>query len=237
MGYFSEHPWLQQPGKKILPVVHVFNSAQALSNTDLALKLGADGVFLIDHEKPWRELIEVYEVVRAYWPKAFIGLNFLDLDPINAHAATERTSAVSALWSDNVGITDTDISLEAIELASHMVDKAWDGLYFGGTAFKGQGWVNDEARAARLASEMCHVVTTSGRTTGSAADIEKLAAMKAAIGDRLLATASGYSIENAAEQLQHIDVALVASSVCRDFHNFDEAKLRELIEFTHAFGQ
>ena len=52
----------------------------------------------------------------------------------------------------------------------------WNGLYFGGTAFKKQRPVDpkDYARAASIAGNHMDVVTTSGIATGQSADLGKL---------------------------------------------------------------
>ena len=237
MSYFDSHPQINTTRKRIFPVVHVDTLEQTLTNVTLAHEAKADGVFLINHRHDHRHLCDVYAEVRRAFPDMFIGLNFLDRYPWTALQIIETMDNVSALWVDNVGVEDNVIMPWAEDMAVDMERSLWNGVYFGGTAFKHQKKNMSDALAARSAREICHVVTTSGAATGSSAKAKKLHAMKWALDSHPLATASGFSIENAAEQLVYLDAVLVATSVLKpgDDLNFDPDKLNKLVAFTHQF--
>ena len=97
----------------------------------------------------------------------------LDLTPIEALGNMPDNKA--GLWVDNAGITDLSISSGAEKFLKYrMKNSSWDGIYFGGVAFKSQQPVRDEAEAARLVVPFVGVVTTSGLKTGSAPELEKV---------------------------------------------------------------
>ncbi len=63
---------------EVFPVVHIRLPGTALEQTDKAFSLGADGVYLIDHEGPSGEgrVLNVYNQARHNHPDQFIGVNF-----------------------------------------------------------------------------------------------------------------------------------------------------------------
>jgi len=89
--------------------------------------------------------------------------------------------------------------------------------------------VEDLGAAARLASRYCDVVTTSGPGTGQAAAVEKIRAMKQALGPRPLAIASGITPANIGEYLPIADAFLVATGISRSFTELDPALVREAV--------
>jgi predicted TIM-barrel enzyme len=91
----------------------------------------------------------------------------------------------------------------------------WQGLYFGGIAFKYQREVPDALLpdAARKASPWVDVVTSSGPGMGYAASIAKAKALRSGAGAHPLALASGVSPENVAGFLSYVDAYLVASEI------------------------
>jgi uncharacterized protein len=110
-------------------------------------------------------------------------------------------------------------------------------LYFGGTAFKGLGYAEDEdaEKAAKMATEFMDIVTTSGSETGEAAPVDKIVSMKKAIGDRSLAIASGITLDNVRVYLPYVDFFLVATGISRSFHELDAVKVRELAGVIHEY--
>lgn len=105
----------------------------------------------------------------------------------------------------------------------------WQGLYFGGVAFKYQRPVLELEMAAMLAASYMDVITTSGPGTGLAAEVEKIRRMRAAIEDKPLAIASGITPENVKDYLGIADCFLVATGISRDFVTLDPEKLKHLM--------
>ncbi|MGD2215749.1 MAG: BtpA/SgcQ family protein [Gemmatimonadales bacterium] len=217
----------------VLPVVHVESEQQARRNTDLARQAGADGVFLINHFSDCEDLLAIHRKVCEDHPDWWVGVNCLDLDPPQVFKAV--TDRVAGIWVDNAGIDEREAEQPLAEEAAAACERSsWEGLYFGGVAFKYQRPVEDLTRAARLAVRFMDVVTTSGPGTGIAAACEKIAAMKEAVGDFPLAIASGITPDNVADYLDVADCFLVATGISRSFTELDPDKVRELIERVNA---
>lgn len=214
----------------VLPVIHVENQAQALDNAEIAVEAGADGVWLVNHEIPYQTMLEIYSELRKQLPSLWVGLNCLDSGP----AWIAEAPSVAGAWLDSAYILEDRAEQPMASLFQHTmrVEIPWDGIYFGGVAFKGQRKVRPEnyGEAARRAMPFMDVVTTSGPGTGYAADVGKIKAMKDAIGDFPLAIASGITPENVHQYMPHADCFLVASGISIDFSNLSLPKTRKLIE-------
>lgn len=209
-----------------LAVVHVEGGVQAVRNAKIAEQEGADGIFLINHSISYPSLIECYNVVREEFPNLWIGLNCLDL---GRSAVNFIPKQVAGLWVDNAGINEsTKPVLEAQEFVSLRRKSGWQGLYFGGVAFKYQGEIVNVAKVARLAIPFVDVITTSGAGTGKAANIEKIRLMKEAIGDHPLAIASGITPENIGEYVPYADCFLVATGISNSHTELNPARVRSL---------
>ena len=218
------------PGHVVLPVVHVASADQALRNTGVAREAGAHGVFLINHgTMGWRKLLQIHEEVTASFPGWWVGVNCLDLEPREMIA--RATSGISGVWVDNALIVEESQEQPgAEEVQDERQQRGWTGLYFGGVAFKYQRHVEDLAGAARLAARYMDVVTTSGPAAGQAAEVEKIAVMKQALGDHALAIASGVTPENVADYMSHADCFLVATGISRNFEELEPSRVKALME-------
>jgi len=227
---------------KLYPVVHMKSNEHALELSQQAFEAGADGVFLIDHISPRVSdiLTNAYNHVRSSLGReAFIGLNYLGLSPgdVVAYLAAAQAedfieTLPDAVWSDDaVGGRDVvsykrSLGLEAVR-------------YLAGVAFKyTSSYTDNPIEAAILAREfapLVDVVTTSGPGTGSAADVAKVAAMKAAIGSQELALASGVSLDNIEDYRPYVDTVLAASSIETYSYSgeFIDSKLRDLVQAAH----
>lgn len=213
----------------VLPVVHVTNAEQALRNTRIANRAGADGVFLIGHGLAWDRLLAIHDVVADDLEGWWIGVNCLDLAPAEVFARI--SPRVSGVWVDDAGIREDRPQQTAAEaLARARAASGSTALYFGGVAFKYQRTVADVAGAARIAADYMDVVTTSGRGTGHAADVDKIRTMKAALGTTPLAIASGITPENVGDYLPHADCFLVATGISTSFDELDPARVAALVD-------
>lgn len=212
----------------LLLVVHVRSMEQALCSVAIAEGGGADGVFLINHQVSAAELLRIYAGVRDQFPTFWIGMNFLGNSP--AEALRLIPSTANGLWTDNAGITEHGVSLSAIFFANARQRSPWDGLYFGGVAFKYQKESPDPPTAARIARSHMDVVTTSGAGTNIASDPKKISDMKSAIKDHPLAVASGIRSSNV-RNYPTADCFVVASGVSYpEIDEFNPHLVRELTE-------
>lgn len=214
----------------VYPVIHVQNPAQAVEQTAIAKEAGADGVFLIDHKIVRPELlIESYNFVRAEYPKIFVGLNYLIFEPTEGYVYTKdiaQKNAVdelpNALWFDDAlpgarTLKQAQNYLKQLQNYRAENPELTDVEFFGGVSFKYTLHYNPlPVPSAHMAAELgpfIDTVTTSGVGTGSAPGIDKVKAMKAAVGTKKLAVASGISLENVAAYTGLVDVVLIASSL------------------------
>lgn len=227
-------------GPVVLPVIHVFDEVQACSNMAIAFGEGAQGVFLINHDFPKEELLPILVTARKEFPAEWIGVNFLAVTGLDAFPILGdlmcRGVPINAYWADNARIDESRSKLDQPEAQAINVarsESGWDGIYFGGTAFKSQRAVAAEAfdAAASIAAHYMDVVTTSGSQTGMAADLSKIKAFRRALNDRALGLASGVTPENAIDYSPYVDAFLVATGINRtnDFYNIDPARLKQLI--------
>ena len=61
----------------VFPVIHVQDFNQAKRNVIVALRQGAQGVFLINHDFPSGVLIPIIKQIRTAFPYLWLGVNFL----------------------------------------------------------------------------------------------------------------------------------------------------------------
>lgn len=218
----------------VLPVVHCCNEAQARVNANMARICGADGVWLINQGgMRARPVLNLAGELVAESPGFFVGVNTMGTRPLDTARLLAGRVKPQGLWTDNAGLDDG-------AFAAFHTQLGWRPLYFGGVAFKYQAPVAPELYG-QVAAEAAHagvdVVTTSGPGTGEPTPVEKVAAMREAIGTHALAVASGVSIENVDGLLPYVDAFIVSSSIESSFGHLDTIKLRALVERVHAWGQ
>ncbi len=230
---------------EIYPVVHINDErTQAIDQTGVALELGADGVYLIDHVSTTPDILaSVLKEALQEYPKSFIGINVLCSPSAYAtftYLLEARAKEEIDRYPDGVWMDDADVSAaETLELRADNPDIS-SVRYLGGVAFKYTNKFTEEPRkSAREAKRMAgfvDVVTTSGAGTGHPPSPAKIKAMKQAIGEQPLAVASGVSSSNLEEFEGLIDQLLVATSVETTPGSgvFDKAKLAELIELAQS---
>ncbi|MEM8862218.1 MAG: BtpA/SgcQ family protein [Chloroflexota bacterium] len=227
--------------KKLLPVIHVLNAEQAVANADIAFESGCDGVFLINHEDEhgvrklnFEALLSIHAVVRQHFPHKFMGVNCLDLEA--AEVFQYLNEGVSAVWVDNAEIDEhSENQIEADKILRAKHEARWNGMYFGGVAFKYQRNVDNLEAAAKIASNYVDVITTSGPATGQAASISKIRQIKQTINEIPLAIASGITAENVTNFLPWVDYFLVATGISQTFYHLDQQKITELAQIIHRY--
>jgi len=230
----------------VTPVIHVQDTEQALRNLDVACAAGCPGVFLINHDFPMESLLPILREVRSARPDCWLGVNFLGQPGSAAFsvlgALGEEGCRIDAYWADDARIDErNDTQIEAEDIARIRKESGWDGLYFGGVAFKMQRPVSEDKYgvAARLSMPFMEVVTTSGIATGHEADLSKIETFREAIGEAPLALASGITPENAHSYCGLVDCFLVATGINYDgdFYNIDPDRLDALLAITRSHGE
>ncbi len=228
-------------GPAILPVIHVLDKDQTARNVAIAVREGAPGIFLINHDFGVTEFLPIIQHVRLTFPSLWLGVNFLgvtgeDAFPVLAKLQSEGTG-VDAYWADDARIDekqDVGNQAQAQAIARTRSQCGWNGLYLGGTAFKKQRPVNEQdyEPSARIATAFMDVVTTSGKATGMATPSTKVDAFRRGAGDTALALASGVTPANIEQYADRVDIVLVATGIGKtgDFYNIDPVLLRRLLE-------
>lgn len=230
---------------EVFPVIHINGMSQALEQAELCYESGADGIYLIDHNSSSdiEPLVQTYNAVDEHYPGRFIGLNLLQLSSghnafsfiYNAMQNGRILRLPDSIWQDDarphryglMNLREEHPELVAIR-------------YLGGVAFKYTLTYTEHpgiaATEAMLLAPNVDVVTTSGERTGDAPNVEKIKAMKEAIGSKKLAVASGISADNIASYGGQFDQLLVSSSIETYPYSgkFVTDKLRQIIEVAAA---
>ena len=239
------HKIFQCSGPVILPVIHVLDDARTAANIDHIIDAGLKGCFLINHDFGIDAFLPVLKAIRGRYPDFWIGVNFLAVTGLKAFPILadldERGVRIDAYWADDARIDESAFTQEeADNIAATRTACGWEGLYFGGTAFKKQRPVDpkDYARAAGIAGGFMDVVTTSGIATGHSADLGKLAEFRGALPDRPIALASGITPDNATDY-DMVDCFMVATGINfeNDFYNIDPARLSHLVNVCRDMGE
>jgi predicted TIM-barrel enzyme len=225
----------------LLPVVHPIGREEALASIRIAHDLGIKGVFLIDQGMTERDVLALVGSVRDRYPSLWIGLNLLSRTPADALTVMQTARiSVDGLWSDNAGIEEGRVmgsTHPAAETFNFMRRSThWNGLYFGGVAFKYQREVaaEDLGAAAEMSLPYVDVLCTSGPGTGYAADVEKVRALRAGLGDHAMALASGVTPENVRIYLPYVQAFLVGTGIERQLGVLDPAKIEALLKTMQA---
>lgn len=229
---------------KVFPVVHIKQPEVAIGQAHLALELGADGVYLIDHSADTVALFYTFNGVSQDNPKAYVGVNLLGFRPVAACAVIEEAFQNEKLRRIPDGLWADDALDENRRGETKMYKQNTDDLkgmrYLGGVAFKyTPEFTDDPDQAYREVIQLrgrVDVVITSGEKTGVAPSVAKIRSMKQAVGESgTLAVASGISLENLGDYAGIIDEVLVASSVETAPYSgtFNETVLQAFITKAH----
>ena len=182
--------------------------------------------------------------IRRICPEFWIGVNFLAVTGQTAFpilASLQREGyRVDAYWADDACIDErVEKQVEANLISKIRKDCEWQGLYFGGTAFKKQRPIAPKnfGISAEIAAKYMDVVTTSGVATGTAADVGKLEVFRSALPNTPLALASGINPDNILNYSM-VDCFMVATGINKtdDFYNIDPSKLRLLMSRCKEIG-
>lgn len=218
---------MSAPCARVHVVVHHRDEALTLSQAELALGLGADGVFLISHVGEDAALPPLAHRIRAMSrPTVLVGMNLLRTPSVQA-LAIASAAGCSGLWVSNPGVSSVGASAQAHALHRQM-ELHPRVTVFGCVAFKYQPDEPKPAEAALQALALGMHPTTSGAGTGVAPGLDKIRQMSAACAGRL-AVASGMTPDNVAEFAPHVSNILVSTGVSRDEHHLDESRLRTFL--------
>lgn len=226
---------------KILPVIHHLDRQTSLEQADLALRCGADGIFLISHNDADAELPGLGQEIAARWAgrttaagaRPFIGLNMLSTNPVAALGHVAKAN-LDGIWIDAAGFTSFGATPAGQKLAQ-AAKEAPGVSVFASVAFKYQPEEANPPQAAAVVRKFGLLPTTSGAGTGQAPSVDKIATMSAAAGGQL-AVASGMDPQNVHLYAPYLSHILVATGVSIDDHHFDEHLLQRFVQAVRGAG-
>jgi hypothetical protein len=199
---------------ELIPVIHMVTKQQVFENVKTCIDCGIKKIFLINHAVSSSELIKCGLDVMSIYPNLWVGINLLGV-PTRTCIGVELT--FDGLWCDS--------SISTKEAAEH---RKFNGIFFGGLAFKYQPQPKDLQKACEDAIITTDVATTSGIGTGIPANIEKIKMIRQFLGDHPMAIASGVSAENVDNYKGIADYLLVATSITDRNEMIIKDKLIEL---------
>lgn len=201
---------------EIIPVIHMINLEQVFANVEICVNNGIKKVFLINHVVSAQEVLSAAKDVKAEYPELWVGVNLLGVPTSNAICLPGKV--VDGLWCD-----------DTLTLEDYTITRRFEGMLFGGLAFKYQRQPSDLEEACKNAALTTDVATTSGPGTGKAASITKIETIRGYLGTHPMAIASGVSADNVENYMYLADYLLVASSITDKDEMIIEGKLVELI--------
>ena len=218
----------------LLPVIHPISHDIAMASVKTAVEAKCPGVFLINQGMNNQKVLALVMAVRMQYPKLWVGINLLGVSPIETldYCLTSCDGRIDGIWTDNAKIDeDASLQLDAQKFINIRRIRDWNGLYFGGVAFKYQREValDKLGLAARIASLFMDVICTSGPGTGQEAPVHKVSAMRDGINNsNAIALASGVTEDNIVGFLPYVDAYLVGTGIERDFGILDPDKISSL---------
>lgn len=217
----------------LLPVIHPVGRREAMTSVRISVEAGCKGVFLINQGMSAEEVLELVMVVKAEHPSLWVGVNLLGrpVADVLRRGLEACDGRLDGIWTDNAGVDADGCSAAAAAFLDTRAELGWQGLYFGGVAFKYQAPVPDErlGDVARAAVDRMDVVCTSGPGTGHAADVEKVIAMRRGMGpEPALALASGVTETNVAQYLPFVDAYLVGTGIEHELGVLDPDRVARL---------
>ncbi|MCK9446457.1 hypothetical protein M0Q50_06160 [bacterium] len=200
---------------EIIPVIHMLNQNQVLTNVKTCIECGIKKIFLINHQVSEEELIDCANRVKQEYTNLWIGINILG---ISTESAINKNLPFDGLWCD-----------ATISSEDSKKYRNFKGMFFGGLSFKYQPQPKDLKIACDDATLSTDVATTSGVGTGKAANVDKIKTIREYLGNHPMAIASGVSSENIHNYKDIVDYLLVASSITSSNEMIYKEKLMELL--------
>lgn len=214
---------------EVWPVIHVQHREQALECAGIADFCKCAGVMIISMSGEDEKLDPIGDAIRETFPNLKLGVNYLTMAAPYALLRSQR-NGYDATWTDQQMFSAGSMNGDARAIL--LVKKEGHKL-FAAVAFKGQSVDPFPGDSAQVAALNGMIPTTSGTGTGYAPAFDKITSIRRHLHpSEPLAIASGISPDNIAEFLPFVSHVLVATGISKDFHHFDEAKLRLLMERT-----
>jgi hypothetical protein len=138
------HKLFKATGPVVLPVIHVLDTPRTLENVRILVGEGAAGCFLINHDFGVPQFEPIIRGVREAFPSLWMAVNFLAVTGRDAFPVLGKLQAdgcqVDGYWADDARIAELlrTPARSRRHRQGAQASSGWQGLYFGGTAFKKQ---------------------------------------------------------------------------------------------------
>lgn len=210
---------------KVYPVVHINNVKLAIDEGSCALNMGADGIFLANHNRIVGNVFEVLAGLRERQGrrKWFIGINLLEYTTFEVldwlfYVSKFNHCYPDAIWLDDVTNSGYDSPVSLYNILKSASPKELRGcLVFAGVAFRGtRGYTESPILAGREAKkwlDCLDVVATSSPRSSIEPSIAKLKAIKGNSDGKPIAVAGGITPKNIINYAGLVDHVLVSSSI------------------------
>src|SRR5688500_17215313 len=131
----------------LLPVIPPIGHGEAMASVQAAVHAGCKGIFLINQGMDEDEVLALVMTVRAQHPTLWVGVNLLGVPPdeVLRRGLAACGGRLDGIWADNAHVDEDAPSQPAAAAFVEARKKhGWNGLYFGGVAFKYQREVRAE---------------------------------------------------------------------------------------------
>lgn len=219
------------PTPQFFPVIHLRDDAQGALEADKAFDAGADGVFFIHHASDDIMAVRVAKAAKLRYPDWYVGINLLASGPIVAFEQA-IDAGLNAIWADSVGVSSEGLNEKARVLRGLHVVHPFIDIY-AGVAFKYQPVDKNPNGTVYQLSDLGWIPCTSGKATGSAAEVDKVSGLANASSTGL-GLASGVTLDNVSEFLPHVSHFFVASSISEDDYTLDFERTAAMAGLIHG---
>lgn len=224
---------------KVLAVIQYTGPEKTIEQAAIALRCGADGVFLSSQDGSDNLLVplaiklaDIWKGTRAHSrEKPFIGVNLPCTNPLSA-LAKAADAGLDGVWVDSPGIGSFGVSPAGRKLAT-LASRNARVLVFASVAFEYQPDELDAPGAACLACELGMIPTTSGPGGGMPPTLDKIKGMSTAARG-CLALASELDIADARSFAPYLSHMLVTTEMPGNGRHFTVHRLEEFVAAVHA---
>lgn len=227
--------------KKLFPVIHYSTDDLAIENARIAHEEGANGIFLIEMSGDDRLCDRVALFIKETYPNWFVGCNRL-CGNIADHIIKDAANGLDGIWIDNPGVYSSHADKQIVDEINAALQNVWqDGKkfdFFGSVAFKTHYKEDpNPGLAAKKAAALGWIPTTSGSATGIAASTKKIIQIQNALRDIPFAMASGTTVANIDNYIDHVDYFLVATGISKSFYEFYPKLIRQMSQKVKKFNE
>lgn len=192
---------------------------------------GIDGIMLENYYGNYYDLERILDYANKQKLPVPYGVNCLNMDALGFDLANRYQAAYVQLDSvaGHVKPRD-DASLEAF---FNLYRKNCPAYVIGGVRFKYQPVLSERTveEDLKIGMTRCDAIAVTGNATGEETSMDKIKSFREVIGDFPLVIAAGMTSENAEEQLQYGDMAIIGSYFKDNYKDFGDVSKEHVRNF------